>query len=150
MPSSPLMVTAMEMLCGGAMLLAAGLGLGEGSKISADRITLLSVASLGYLVVFGSLVAFTSYVWLIKVSTPAKVSTYAFVNPVVAVLLGVTVGHEAFSGKMVIASMVILVGVILITLKPRQSPAKDATWQEALPECRDDTLSLEEPVLSRV
>lgn len=120
MPSSPLMVTAMEMLCGGVMLLAAGLSLGEGSNIAADKISLLSVASLGYLIVFGSLVAFTSYVWLLKVSTPARVSTYAFVNPVVAVLLGVTVGKEPFGAKTMIASMVILAGVVLITLKPRR------------------------------
>ncbi len=124
LPSSPMMATAMEMLCGGALLMIAGLSLGETSKISTDRISLLSVASLGYLIVFGSLVAFTSYVWLLKVSTPARVSTYAFVNPVVAVLLGVTVGKESFGGKSVIATIITLAGVILITLKPRGAFAK--------------------------
>lgn len=119
LPSSPLMVTAMEMLCGGGMLLASGVAIGEVSQVSLDRMTLLSVGSLGYLIVFGSLVAFTSYVWLLKVSTPAKVSTYAFVNPVVAVLLGVTIGREPFGGKTLLASIVILAGVVLITLKPR-------------------------------
>lgn len=119
LPSSPLMVTAMEMLCGGGMLLASGVAIGEISQVSLDRMTLLSIGSLGYLIVFGSLVAFTSYVWLLKVSTPAKVSTYAFVNPVVAVLLGVTIGREPFGGKTLLASIVILAGVVLITLKPR-------------------------------
>lgn len=119
LPASPLMVTAMEMLCGGVMLLVAGLAFGEASNISFDRMTLLSVGSLGYLIVFGSLVAFTSYVWLLKVSTPAKVSTYAFVNPVVAVLLGVTIGKEPFGAKTLLATMIILAGVVLITLKQR-------------------------------
>jgi drug/metabolite transporter (DMT)-like permease len=76
---------------------------------------------------FGSLVAFTSYVWLLKVSTPAKVSTYAFVNPIVAVLLGVTIGKEPFGGKMLLATVIILAGVVLITLKPRAAPAVPAT-----------------------
>ncbi len=150
LPSSPLMVTAMEMLCGGVMLTAAGLMIGEGSKISADRISLLSVASLAYLIIFGSLVAFTSYVWLLKVSTPARVSTYAFVNPVVAVLLGVTVGREPFGAKMVIASAIILAGVILITLKPRKVVFDDAVWKSALPASPNAAIKLEEPVLSRV
>lgn len=148
LPSSPLMVTSMEMLCGGAMLLAAGLTIGEASEISRDRISLLSVASLCYLIIFGSLVAFTSYVWLLKVSTPARVSTYAFVNPVVAVLLGVTVGGEPFGGKTVLASIVILAGVILITLKPRRIVDVTTAARETVPERA--AIVLDEPVLSRV
>lgn len=118
LPSSPLLVTGMEMLCGGVLLTLAGLAFGEGAKINLDGITALSVASLIYLIVFGSLVAFSSYVWLLKHSTPASVSTYAFVNPVVAVLIGVTIGGEPIGWRMVLASLIILAGVVLITLKP--------------------------------
>lgn len=132
MPASPLMATAMEMLCGGALLMIAGLALGEAGKFSSSRISLLSVLSLAYLIVFGSLVAFSSYVWLLKVSTPARVSTYAFVNPVVAVLLGVTVGKETFGGRSVIATVIILTGVILITLKPRISKPNPRTVASAV------------------
>jgi len=124
LPSSPLMATAMEMLCGGVALLIGGLVMGETSRVNFANISLRSVLSLLYLIVFGSLIAFSSYVWLLKVSTPAKVATYAFVNPVVAVLLGVTLGGEPFGAKTLIASAIILSGVILITLT-RRSPRVD-------------------------
>ena len=123
LPSSPLMATAMEMLCGGAALLVAGLAMGETERITFATISTRSVLSLMYLIVFGSLIAFSSYVWLLKVSTPARVATYAFVNPVVAVFLGVTLGGEPFGLKTLIASAIILTGVILITLKPRRALA---------------------------
>jgi drug/metabolite transporter (DMT)-like permease len=70
--------------------------------------------------VFGSLVAFSAYVWLLRVSTPARVSTYAYVNPVVAVLLGWAFAEEALTLRMLIAAAVIVSGVALITLSPKQ------------------------------
>ncbi len=69
--------------------------------------------------VFGSIVAFTSYVWLLRVSTPARVSTYAYVNPIVAVLLGWAFAGEALTPRMMVAAAVIVSGVALITLAPR-------------------------------
>jgi drug/metabolite transporter (DMT)-like permease len=122
MPSNALLATAMEMLMGGGLMLVAGLVLGQGSQIRLENVTLLSVASLGYLVVFGSLLGFTAYVWLLKVTTPVKVSTYAFVNPVVAVFLGWVLADEALSARTLIAAAIIIGAVVLITLNQGQTP----------------------------
>jgi drug/metabolite transporter (DMT)-like permease len=131
LPSSPLMATAMEMLCGGALLLIAGMIAGEWGRFAPERMTLRSLLSVGYLIVFGSLIAFSCYVWLLKVSTPARVATYAFVNPVVAVFLGVTLGGEPFTAKTLLASIIILAGVVLITLKGRSSNGKTRAIKSA-------------------
>ena len=124
LPANALLSTALEMLAGGALMLIAGLLLGQGAQIHFDQISLLSVSALGYLVIFGSLVGFTAYVWLLKVSTPARVSTYAFVNPVVAVFLGWALAGEELSLRMLIAAAVIVVAVMLITLNQATRSAK--------------------------
>jgi drug/metabolite transporter (DMT)-like permease len=82
------------------------------------------VAAWAYLTVFGALVGFTAYLWLLQVSTPAKVSTYAFVNPVVAVFLGWIVLHEPVTPRTIIAAAMIVSAVALITLaSPARAPA---------------------------
>ncbi|HZF29944.1 MAG TPA: drug/metabolite exporter YedA [Gammaproteobacteria bacterium] len=116
MPSSPFLATAMEMLAGGAAALALGLVLGEPGRLDLAAVSARSVAGWLYLVVFGSVIAFTAYVWLLRESTPARVSTYAYVNPVVAVALGAALGGEALTPRMVVAAAVIVGGVALITL----------------------------------
>jgi drug/metabolite transporter (DMT)-like permease len=116
LPANALLSTAMEMLAGGALMMIAGLALGQDRQIRFDQISLLSLSALGYLVIFGSLIGFTAYVWLLKVSTPARVSTYAFVNPVVAVFLGWIFAGEALSLRVLAAAAVIIVAVMLITL----------------------------------
>ncbi|MEK7710701.1 MAG: drug/metabolite exporter YedA [Planctomycetota bacterium] len=123
LPDSPLLLTAMEMLCGGGLLFVAGLLSGEAGRVTAADISLRSVLSLGYLIVFGSLIAFSSYVWLLGVTTPARVSTYAFVNPVVAVLLGVTVAGEPFGVRTAGATVIIVTAVVLITTRARRAKA---------------------------
>ena len=105
---------------GGGLMLVVGLLLGQGAQIRLEHVTLLSVASLGYLVIFGSLLGFTAYVWLLKVTTPAKVATYAFVNPVVAVFLGWLLAGEALSVRTLIAAAIIIGAVVLITLNQGQ------------------------------
>lgn len=124
MPADPLMSTAMEMLAGGVLMLAAGLLTGQGGQIHLEALSVLSLASLAYLIVFGSLIAFTAYVWLLKVSTPARVSTYAFVNPVVAVFLGWALAGEALTPRVLMVAAVIIVAVILITTQQRQPTAR--------------------------
>ena len=124
LPFNTLLSTAMEMLGGGALMLVAGLLLGQGEQIRFDHISALSLSALGYLVVFGSLIGFTAYVWLLKVSTPARVSTYAFVNPVVAVFLGWAFAGEELSLRVLAAAAVIIVAVMLITLN--QSATRSA------------------------
>jgi drug/metabolite transporter (DMT)-like permease len=113
-PSSPLLATAMQMLAGGAWLCLAGALTGETGAIRLDRITPASVMALVYLVVFGSLVGFTAYIWLLRVSKPAIVSTYAFVNPVVAVFLGWAFFREPITAQMILAAGIIIVGILLI------------------------------------
>jgi drug/metabolite transporter (DMT)-like permease len=73
------------------------------------------------LIVLGSIVAFSAYIWLLRVSTPSRVSTYAYVNPVVAVFLGWALAGEALTVRMLVAATVIVSGVALITLAPKQT-----------------------------
>lgn len=121
LPQSPLMVTAMQMLCGGVLLLLSGAAGGEGARLDLGNVSLRSLLSLGYLTVFGSLVAFSAYVWLLRVSTPAKVSTYAFVNPVVAVALGFVFAGEPLTPRTMVAAAVIVTAVVLITRQRRRT-----------------------------
>lgn len=116
LPANALLSTAMEMLMGGGLMMSAALLLGQGGQIRLDQVSVLSLVSVAYLVIFGSLIGFTAYVWLLKVSTPARVSTYAFVNPVVAVFLGWAFAGEALSPRVLIAAGIIILAVVLITL----------------------------------
>jgi drug/metabolite transporter (DMT)-like permease len=118
LPASPILATGMEMLAGGTMLLLLSVAVGEPVRLDPSVVSLKSVLALAYLSLFGSLVAFTAYVWLLRVSTAARVSTYAFVNPVIAVFLGWTLGGEEFTARMGIAAMVIVAGVVLIVSRP--------------------------------
>jgi drug/metabolite transporter (DMT)-like permease len=115
-PSSPLQATALQMLAGGVLLGGASGVLGEWTRFSPALVSAKSLASVAYLVVFGSLVAFTAYIWLLRAASPALVSTYAFVNPVVAVFLGWLLASEAVSSRTLVAAAVIVGAVVLITL----------------------------------
>ncbi|MEL3954217.1 drug/metabolite exporter YedA [Stenotrophomonas bentonitica] len=110
---SPFMTAAGQMLCGGAMLIVLGLLSGERPTTWPSLHGLLAVA---YLCMFGSIVAFTAYVWLLHNVRPALVASYAYVNPVIAVILGVIIGNEHFGGRDLLAMAVILAGVVVLTL----------------------------------
>jgi len=116
LPAAPLLGSAMEMVCGGAAMLALGAATGEPAQLSLARVAPGSLWAFAYLVVFGSLVGFTAYTWLLRVSTPAHVSTYAYVNPVIAVFLGWAIGGEPVGASTLLAAGVIVGGVVLITL----------------------------------
>ena len=119
---------AMQMLVGGALLLALSAALGERPALEAASAK--SLLSLGYLVVFGSLVGYSAYVWLLDVSTPAKVSTYAYVNPVVAVLLGWWLAGETIDARVILAGVAVVTAVILMTrpaARPKPVPATTPT-----------------------
>jgi drug/metabolite transporter (DMT)-like permease len=120
-PPSPFLSTAMQMIGGGAALLLLSVCLGEPWTFDATAVSLRSILGLFYLMLFGSIVAFSAYIWLLRVSTPARVSTYAYVNPVIAVLLGWGVAGEALTIRMIIAAAVIVSGVALITLAPKRA-----------------------------
>jgi drug/metabolite transporter (DMT)-like permease len=124
MPRSAFLSTAMQMLAGGVGLTIAGLLHGELAGLDPTAFSGRSIAAWVYLIVFGSIVAFTAYAWLLRVSTPARVSTYAYVNPVVAVLLGWALAGEPLTGRMMVAAAVILSGVALVSFG-RIAPKKD-------------------------
>ncbi|MEJ0091021.1 MAG: drug/metabolite exporter YedA [Limisphaerales bacterium] len=119
-PESPWMNSAAQMICGGAALLLLSLLHGEPARFSFAQVSMRSWLSFLYLIVFGSWIAFSAYVWLLKVSTPARVATYAYVNPVIAVLLGHLMLGEALGGRALWAAAIILAGVIITTLPNRE------------------------------
>jgi drug/metabolite transporter (DMT)-like permease len=114
LPSSPLMGTAMEMFAGGALLTILGTLTGEWGRLDLAGISAKSWVSLVYLILFGSLIGFTSYIWLLKVTTPARAATYAYVNPVVAVFLGWALNNEPITFQTIIAATIIITAVALI------------------------------------
>jgi drug/metabolite transporter (DMT)-like permease len=113
-PASAAQSTAMQLAAGGALVLALSLATGEPSGWDIQQLTLRGVASLAFLVVLGTVIGFGAYTWLLRVSTPAAVGTYAFVNPVVALALAWTVGDEPFSGRTIMAAMTVVGAVLLI------------------------------------
>ena len=116
-PTASLMAGALQMLCGGAILTFAGILAGEAELFSAWRVSGRSLGAFVYLTLVGSLVGFTAYSWLLKVSSPARVSTYAYVNPVIAMFLGWTFAGERLTPRGLWAASIIVLGVA-ITLTP--------------------------------
>jgi drug/metabolite transporter (DMT)-like permease len=115
LPDAPLLGTSLEMIAGGVLLLLASAVKGEWVQVDLASVSLRSWLALAYLTLLGSIVAFTAYTWLLRVSTPARVATYAYVNPVVAVVLGWAVVGEVLTGQMLLAAVVIVLAVVVIT-----------------------------------
>lgn len=125
-PATPQLGTAMQMLAGGLMLTVAGLAVGEGRALDLAAVSPASVGGLLYLITFGSLIGFSAYVWLLRVEPTSRVSTYAYVNPVVAVALGWLVAGEALTRQTLVAAAIIVAAVMLIVASGRP-PARSAT-----------------------
>jgi drug/metabolite transporter (DMT)-like permease len=115
LPESGLLTTGMEMLGGGALLLIVGLLSGELSQFDIHLISGASAAGLIYLITFGSLIGFTSYIWLLDKVSPARLGTYAYVNPIVAVILGWAIAGERLSVRTAVAAAIVICAVALIT-----------------------------------
>ncbi|HEY4822495.1 MAG TPA: drug/metabolite exporter YedA [Candidatus Bathyarchaeia archaeon] len=115
LPSSPLQSTAMEMLAGGLLLSAAGLVSQEWVGFQPSEASLRSIVAFAYLIVFGSLIGFTSYIFLLKATTAAKVSTYAYVNPIIAIILGWAIAQEELTLRTMVAAAIIVAAVVVIT-----------------------------------
>lgn len=113
-PSSALLGTAMQMMCGGGFLIVLGLVTGEAWRVDLAGVSSESALAVAYLVVFGSIGAFTTYVWLMRHASPIAVSTYAFVNPLVAVVLGWAVADEALRREHLFAAVLIVAAVALM------------------------------------
>ena len=123
MPSSAMLGVAMQSLTGGAILLIAGLFAGEFRGLHLGVISLRSWLALGYLIVFGSGIGLTAYIYILHKSTAARVATYAFVNPVVALFLGWLIAGETITLRTVVAAAVILTAVILVITAPHRAQA---------------------------
>jgi drug/metabolite transporter (DMT)-like permease len=133
LPKSPHLISAMQMLAGGIVLVVAGALEGEWSRFELQAVSWTSILAFLYLVVFGSLVAFSAYSWLIRTVEPTLVATYAYVNPVVAVFLGWLIADEPIGARTVIAAILIIGSVILVTTANARRKAKlaaAATRQE--------------------
>ncbi|HEX4681692.1 MAG TPA: EamA family transporter [Gemmatimonadaceae bacterium] len=115
-PASSAMATGAQMLGGSLVMLAAGAALGELRGFRLANVSALSWAGWSYLVTFGSLIGFTAYIYLLGAVSPAKASTYAYVNPMVAVLLGWAIAGEAVTARTAAAAAIIVVGVAMISL----------------------------------
>ena len=113
---SPWMNAAAQMICGGAALLVLSVVLAEPPRVQWSAISARSIIALIYLIVFGSWLGFSTYVWLLRASTPSRVSTYAYVNPVIAVFLGWLILGETVSGRMITGALIVVAGVVAITL----------------------------------
>jgi drug/metabolite transporter (DMT)-like permease len=115
-PESRLLATAMQMLTGGVLLSLLSIPLGDWSRFDPSGISLRSYVAMGYLILFGSIVAYNAYIWLLKNAEASWVSTYAFVNPIVAVFLGTMWGGETLSTHSMIGAVIIIVAVAIITV----------------------------------
>jgi drug/metabolite transporter (DMT)-like permease len=136
-PTSALLGSAMHMACGGAVLVVFSLLTGQFNGFSIDQVSTRSWIGFVYLVIFGSLVGFSSFVFLLRATTPARVATYAYVNPVVAVLLGWLFAGEALSWRVGVAAAVIVGAVAAITTfsaTPRREPSGEVGASEAIVE----------------
>src|SRR5438874_3891175 len=121
--ASPFLASAQQMFCGGLLLMLVGLLVGEPRYFHPSNITSLSLGAFTYLVLIGAIVGYTAYFWLLRHCDPARVATYAYVNPIVAVLLGALFVHESVKLRTLLAAALIIVSVALIIsvqqLKPK-------------------------------
>ena len=119
----PLLLAGQQMLCGGALLTLAGFIMGEHYRFDASRISLLSLGSFAYLVIIGALIGYTAYIFLLRHCDPSKVATYAYVNPIVAVILGAIFAGETLSARAMLAAGLII-GSVALVITVQQSKAK--------------------------
>jgi drug/metabolite transporter (DMT)-like permease len=130
LPSSKVMSSGAQMLAGGIFLTLAAAALGEFRNFHPSTVSSGAWLALVYLIVAGSIVAFTAYVWLIHHESPTKVGTYAYVNPLVAVLLGYFMGGEALGLRTILGTLFVLIAVVMITTTRARKPI-------ALPSVKD-------------
>jgi drug/metabolite transporter (DMT)-like permease len=123
LPASKIMSSGVQMLAGGVLLSLAAVALGELHGFHPSAVSREAWLSLAYLIVAGSIVAFTAYVWLIHHESPTKVGTYAYVNPVIAVLLGHFLGAEELGARTILGALCVLVSVLVLTTGRTAKPA---------------------------
>jgi drug/metabolite transporter (DMT)-like permease len=134
LPHSPLLGTAIFTMTGGAVLFPIGLALGEGRHFQVRHISVHSGLAVLYLSVFGSIVGFSAYTYLLRTVSPTRVSTYAYVNPVVAVFLGWAFAGESLTPRMMVAAAIILAAVVLVITAPHIPKPEDISGQPVVPD----------------
>ena len=122
------------MLVGGILLLLAAAVFGEFNRFHWQAVSPRAWLALAYLIVAGSIIAFTAYVWLIHHESPTKVGTYAYVNPVIAVLLGYFLAGEPLGPRTIAGTFLILVSVVVITTTPKKAKSAAVTHESNLAE----------------
>jgi len=133
LPASKPMSSAAQMLTGGVWLFLLSATLGEFRGFQFQAVSRAAWLALAYLIVAGSIVAYTAYVWLLHYESPTKVGTYAYVNPVVAVVVGHFLGGEAVGPRTLLGSLLVLISVIVITTTPARKPAVSWPQEEVQP-----------------
>src|SRR5580658_1643819 len=131
MPESKVMSSGAQMLAGGIFLTITAAALGEFHNFNPSVVSRGAWLALLYLTVFGSIIAFTAYTWLLHHESPTKVGTYAYVNPVVAVLLGYFLGGEELGLRTIVGSLCVLISVIVITTTRTKTPAAELLPEDA-------------------
>jgi drug/metabolite transporter (DMT)-like permease len=131
LPPSKVMSSGAQMLVGGALLAVTAGALGEFRGFRPQAVSLGAWLALFYLIVAGSIIGFTAYVWLIHHESPTKVGTYAYVNPVVAVLLGYFLGGEALDRRIILGTLLVLISVVVITTMPARKPVAVLAVEDA-------------------
>lgn len=133
LPPDPFVSTSVQQLCGGVLILIVGFAMGEGGNINAEQWSASSLVALSYLIIFGSLFAFTAYVWLLQNAPISRVATYAYVNPVIALLLGWLILSEEITTTMLLGATVIVASVAFIVRRESGSPRHKKPEPEAAP-----------------
>jgi drug/metabolite transporter (DMT)-like permease len=128
--TSTFLAAAQQMLCGGALLLLAGLIKGELRQFDPRHITALSLGAFVYLVLIGGIIGYVSYAWLLRHCDPAKVATYAYVNPIVAVLLGTAFAGERVTLRMLVGAALIIGSVALVIMAQQMKTSSSAPLPE--------------------
>ncbi|MEW5797588.1 MAG: EamA family transporter [Bacteroidota bacterium] len=126
LPGSPVTSAGIELIIGGIFLLLAGAAFGEMREFRIDAVSLRSLLSLGYLIVFGSVITFSAYIWLLGHTSATRISTHTYVNPLIAILLGWLIASEELTIEMLIATVFIVISVALVLNDPQKSSSRDS------------------------
>jgi len=127
LPASKVMSSGAQMLAGGLLLTLSAAALGEFHNFQPSAVSFKAWLSLLYLIIAGSIIGFTAYVWLIHHESPTRVGTYAYVNPVVAVLLGYLLGGESLGVRTLLGTLFVLISVVVITTTGRSKAVQGST-----------------------
>jgi drug/metabolite transporter (DMT)-like permease len=123
LPRSPMITGGLQLLFGGALLIFVSSLLGEWQAFTLSQVTSRSWLGLAYLILFGSIITFSAYTWLLTITSATRISTHTFINPVVAVFVGWAFGGEALTGEMWVATVLIVISVWLVLRRKASAPA---------------------------